>query len=162
MPLLPYRVSTCLLNADLFPKLSSFNKPSVRKWSEIKAFLPLLTLPSTSNKLFYCNVGKTSSVQAEVPACQPPVPQRDPRHPPATPTYGSLSKFGRLKVAGPYHSVTATSVWGLRTKPHSPLGDCCNCEAAWSHTCSISCATVGQGDNRDSEAGYTQNSPLGS
>lgn len=31
---------------------------------------------------------------------------------------------------------------------HSPLGDCCNCEGAWSHTYSISSATVGEGDDR--------------
>ena len=69
--------------------------------------------------------------------------------------------FGPLKaVAGPYHSVTATSAWGPRTRPHSPLGDCCNCEATLSHTCSISSATVGQGDARDSEVGPVRILPL--
>ena len=62
-------------------------------------------------------------------------------------------------VAGAYRSVTATSAWGPRMKPRSPLGDHCNCEPSWSHTCSISSATAE--DIRDSQVGplYTGNSP---
>lgn len=41
---------------------------------------------------------------------------------------------------------------------HSPLGDCCNCEGAWSHTYSISSATVGKGHDR-AQSGSLRGAP---
>lgn len=65
------------------------------------------------------------------------------------------------EVTGPHHSGTATSAWGLKTMRHSPLGDCCNCEGAWSRTYSISSATVGEGEER-AQSGSLRGAPWGS
>lgn len=61
----------------------------------------------------------------------------------------------------PYHSGTATNAQGLRTQLHSLHGDCCSCEAAWSHTCSISSATRGAGESQTGSIFSTQTVPPG-
>lgn len=140
------------------PKAQSL-QPTVTKQREIKAFLSLLALSLTSNKFFYLQ--RLKDLKSKDRGLRTPGSHhhkkclgnpRAPGHPPH-PAGASTCLGSRRVGAGPYRSATATSAWGPRTKSHSPLGDCCNCEATWSHTCSISSSTVGQGDARDSGVG---------
>lgn len=131
-------ISTGLVNTDLY-------KPIVGECGEIpttpgrpqpwrRKVCLSTTTPQAPNP-------KRSQAPSSHPAVEPP--------PAWSPTGGGL-----------YRSVTATSAWGPKTKPHSPRGDCCNCEAVWSHTCSISSATVGRGRQRTQGWGPGRTLPL--
>lgn len=142
------RVPACLSQTDLFPRPKSYmHPPTETRQDETGVVLPHHTSPSAYS---------TPKQSWQVRPAPPPTPSTP--HAPAC--KASIIVGSCKEVAGPHHSGTATSAWGLKTMRHSPLGDCCNCEGAWSRTYSISSATVGEGEER-AQSGSLQRAPWG-
>lgn len=159
-PLIPQRILACLSQTDSFPRHKSSHAPTHRDKSQVKQ---IWFSPSTLPHCFYHPTDPQSKAGRFCLPISHTLHHRNPNksswNTSVCPSPWSLHNHELPHVSGPHRSGTATSAWGLKTIRRSPLGDCCNYEAAWSHTCSISSATGGE-ESGTAQSGSSWGSPL--